>query len=183
MELDAIDRSLLRLLKLNARQLNNALAAEVGLSPSACLRRVRLLEDRGVIRGYTTVVGVSDDNEGVNVVVQVTLERQTQDYLSRFEAAVRKHPEIRECFLMTGAADYWLRISTESAASYEAIHTEILSRLPGVTRIHSSYAMRDALHPRQFRRDPRSEKAQPQAAQRNTGKDAGPGLGPAISGA
>jgi DNA-binding Lrp family transcriptional regulator len=148
MDLDRIDRSLLRLLRQNARRTNNALAAEVGLSPSACLRRIRMLEESGVIRGYTALVADGEDKAGVNVVVRVTLERQTEDYLARFEAAIRKFPEVRECFLMTGDVDYWLRVSAESAAAYEAIHTEILSRLPGVARIHSSFAIRDALRPR-----------------------------------
>ncbi|HEY0270544.1 MAG TPA: Lrp/AsnC family transcriptional regulator [Sphingomonas sp.] len=152
MDIDETDRGLMRLLRLNARMPNNALAARIGLSPSACLRRIRLLEERGVIRGYTIVTEGADMDAGVTVVVQVTLERQTEDYLARFEAAVRKYPEIRECFLMTGIADYWLRVSAESAAAYEDIHTEILSRLPGVTRIHSSFAMRNALQPRRSRR-------------------------------
>jgi DNA-binding Lrp family transcriptional regulator len=145
--LDQADQHLLRLLRLNARRSNAALAAEVGLSPSACLRRIRLLEDRGVIAGYTAIVPHADAEAGLTVLVQVTLERQTEDYLQRFEAAVRRYPEIRECFLMTGDADYWLRVSAESAVAYEALHTEVLSRLPGVARIHSSVAMRNALRP------------------------------------
>lgn len=145
MELDQYDRRLLSLLKRNARRPNHALAQEIGLSPSACLRRVRLLEERGVIQGYTVVTNAYGGNDGVVIIVQVTLERQTEEYLMRFEAAVRRHPEIQECFLMTGAADYWLRVAAESASAYEKIHTEILSRLPGVTRISSSFAMRNAL--------------------------------------
>lgn len=145
MHLDAIDRKLLNLLRLDARRPNNALAIEVGLSPSACLRRVRLLEDAGVIRGYTVVTRTDPGDQGATVIVQVTLERQTEEYLSRFEAAVRRHPEIQECWLMTGQSDYWLRVTVESAAAYEALHTDILSRLPGVTRINSSFAMRNAL--------------------------------------
>ncbi len=147
--LDATDNAILMLLRQNARASNAAIAAEVGLSPSACHRRIKLLETIGVIRGYTVLTsGVGRSEDVVSILVQVTLERQTEDYLARFEAAVRKRPEIRECFLMTGAVDYWLRVEVESAAAYEAIHGEILSRLPGVTRIHSSLAMRDALNPR-----------------------------------
>lgn len=146
---DSIDRAILRLLRQDARRPSAAIAAEVGLSPSACHRRIKLLERAGVIRGYTVLTGRGAHEEGgVSVVVQVTLERQTEDYLARFEAAVRKCPEIRECFLMTGAVDYWLRLEVESAAAYETIHGEVLTRLPGVTRIHSSFAMRDALRPR-----------------------------------
>ena len=150
---DDVDRSILRVLRLDGRKPNAEVAQEVGLSPSACLRRIRIMEDRGVIRGYTVITGPeNDDVRGVDVVVQVTLERQTEDYLSRFENAVRQCPEIRECFLMGGAVDYWLRLRTESVAAYEAIHGEVLSRLPGVTRISSSFAMRDALRPKRISR-------------------------------
>lgn len=147
--LDAVDRAILLLLRQNARRTNAAIAAEVGLSPSACHRRIKLLETIGVIRGYTVLTsGASQGEDAVSVVVQVTLERQTEDFLARFESAVRKRPEIKECFLMTGAVDYWLRVEVENTAAYEALHGEVLSRLPGVTRIHSSLAMRDALNPR-----------------------------------
>jgi DNA-binding Lrp family transcriptional regulator len=147
--LDAVDRSIIRLLRLNARRPNSEIAAEVGLSPSACHRRIRMLEDAGVIRGYTIVTApIEHEGRAVDVLVQVTLDRQTEDYLARFEHAVRQCPEIRECFLMTGGVDYWLRVQTESVAAYEAIHSEILSRMPGVTRINSSIAKRDALRPK-----------------------------------
>jgi DNA-binding Lrp family transcriptional regulator len=145
---DNMDRAILRLLKLNARRSNAEIAAEIGLSPSACHRRIRQLEAEGYIRGYTVVAGGRDDSSLVNVLVQVTLDRQTEDHLARFEHAVRQCPEIRECFLMTGAVDYWLRVEAESVDAYERIHSEILSRMPGVTRINSSIAMRDALRPR-----------------------------------
>lgn len=142
--LDSVDQNLLRLLRLNARRPNSELAAEVGLSPSSCLRRVKSLEDRGVIRGYTALVA---DQQIPQVVafVRITLERQTEEAMRKFEAAIRKHPEIEECYLMTGDADYILRTSAESTAAYEQIHNQILARLPGVARIHSSIAMRDVL--------------------------------------
>ncbi|MBU1374879.1 MAG: Lrp/AsnC family transcriptional regulator [Alphaproteobacteria bacterium] len=143
--LDPLDQKLLRLLRLNGRRPNSELAAEVGLSASACLRRIRLLEDQGVIRGYTAIVDSGGPGEGVIAIVRLTLEKQTEEYLRRFESAVREHPEIEECFLMTGDADYVLRVSSPSTAAYEAIHTDILSRLPGVARIHSSFAMRNVL--------------------------------------
>lgn len=146
---DATDRAILQVLRLDGRKPNADVAQAVGLSPSACLRRIRLMEHHGAIRGYTVITGPDDDDDrGVDVVVQVTLDRQSEDYLSRFEHAVRQCPEVRECWLMTGDVDYWLRLRTESVAAYEAIHGEVLSRLPGVTRISSSFAMRDALRPR-----------------------------------
>lgn len=145
--LDAMDRKLLRLLKLNARRPNTELAAEVGLSPSACHRRIRALEDSGAIGGYTTILSEGEE-DGFTAFVRITLEKQSEDTMRRFELAVRRHPEIVECYLMTGDADYMLRTSAASASGYEAIHTEILSRLPGVSRIHSSIALRNALRPR-----------------------------------
>lgn len=146
MPLDSRDRAILRLMQVNARMTHAEIGEQVGLSPSACHRRIRQMEAQGHIRGYTIVTGRSGSPAGqVNMLVQVTLERQTEDYLSRFEHAVRRCPEVRECFLIAGSFDYWLRVEAESAAEYERIHGEILSRLPGVTRINSSLAMRDAL--------------------------------------
>jgi len=130
--IDSVDRDILRLLKLNARQSNAQIAAEIGLSPSACHRRIKLMEQNGVIRGYTVLSGGGGEQDRrSNFLIQVTLDRQTEDYLGRFEHAVRQIPEVRECFLMTGAADYWLRVETE---------------------INSSFAMRDAMRPRMQRR-------------------------------
>lgn len=144
-QLDAVDRKILEALRLNARVANTQLAADVGLSPSACLRRVQILEQQGVIRGYTTLVGTGLDEQGVAVIVQITLERQTENYLNRFESAIRKHREVRECFLMTGGADYLLRVEAANAGDFERIHKDVLSKLPGVSRIHSSFAIRNVL--------------------------------------
>ncbi len=121
---------------------NADLAAAIGLSPSACLRRVRLLEEGGVIRGYTALIEVEDRPGRTIVIVQITLERQTEDGLGRFEDAIRGCPEVRECYLMSGAADYLLRVEARDAADYERIHKEQLSRMPGVARIQSSFAIR-----------------------------------------
>lgn len=143
--LDEVDRHILRVLRRNARISNATLAQEVGLSASACLRRVRILEQQGVIRGYTAIVGHSSADEGIAVIIQISLERQTEDLFRRFEAAVRKHAEIRECYLMTGDADYLLRINVEHPRDFERIHKDILSVLPGVSRIHSSFSIRNIL--------------------------------------
>lgn len=143
--LDAIDRNIIRLLRRDGRMSNANLAAEVGLSPSACLRRVKLLEESGVIRGFTAILGSGEGEDRLIAIIQITLEKQTEEYLNRFEAAVRRHPEIKECYLMTGDADYWLRAEAENAAAYETIHKEILSRLPGVARIHSAFSIRSIL--------------------------------------
>ncbi|MBB3138735.1 DNA-binding Lrp family transcriptional regulator [Rhizobium pisi] len=143
--LDTIDRNILRLLRLDARMSNAKLAAEIGLSPSACLRRIKIMEKSGVIRGYTALVDTGNADATIAVIINITLERQTEDYLDRFEAAVRRHPEIRECFLMTGGSDYLLRVEVANAGEFERIHKEILSALPGVLRIHSSFSIRNVL--------------------------------------
>ncbi len=104
--LDGIDRNIIRCLRRDGRMTNSQLAAQVGLSQSACLRRVHILEESGVIRGYTAIVGSSDGDERLVAIVRITLDRQTEEYLNRFEEAVRRHPEVQECYLMTGDADY-----------------------------------------------------------------------------
>ncbi len=140
--LDEADRRILTQLRLNGRITNSALAAEVGLSPSACLRRVRILEQASVIRGYTAIVSGAAPEEGMVAIVQIELERQTEEYLVRFEAALRRRPEIQEWYLMTGDGDYILRVQIAGIDDYGAFHRDILSRLPGVSRITSSFAMR-----------------------------------------
>ena len=143
--LDTIDRNILRLLRLDARISNAKLAEAVGLSPSACLRRMKLMEKSGVIKGYTTIIDTSNAEASIAVLINITLERQTEDHLDRFEAAVRRYPEIRECFLMTGGSDYFLRVEVASAGEFERIHKEILAKLPGVLRINSSFSIRNVL--------------------------------------
>lgn len=141
---DPVSARILRTLAKNGRMPNQQLAAEVGLSPSACLRRVRRLEERGVIRGYAAILA-NDADDGVVAYVEITLEKQTDDHMRRFEAAVRNHPEIRDCYLMAGEADYIVRAVAPDIAAYEVIHKDVLSRLPGVSRIHSSLAIRNVL--------------------------------------
>ncbi len=143
--LDDTDRSIIRLLRADGRMSNAALAEAIGMSPSACLRRLRLLEHRGVIRGYTALIDAPSARDLVVVIVQITLERQTDEHLKRFEEAVRRCPEVRECYLMTGLADYLLRVEARDAADYERIHKDALSRMPGVARIQSSFAIRSVI--------------------------------------
>ncbi len=141
-DLDQYDRKILSQLKLNARITNYALGEAVGLSPSACQRRVRILELKGVIGGYTVVLGASMPDDGTTAMVQVVLVEQTQECLTRFEAALKTHPEIREWYLMTGEGEYFLRVQIAGIDDYGRFHQEVLSRLPGVSRITSSFAMR-----------------------------------------
>lgn len=144
-DIDRIDRALIRALRRDGRISNVALAAEVGLSPSACLRRVRALERAGVIRGYTALVAQPLTDTGHLMIVRVRLMRQTEDMLRAFEAEILKHPEIRQCYLMSGEEDYLLHVLADGPGDYERIHKEILSRLPGVSRINSGFAIRKVL--------------------------------------
>lgn len=143
--LDELDLAIIRELRADGRMSNAALAAAVGLSPSACLRRMRLMERSGVIRGYTVLLDQPEPQGAVTVIVQITLERQTEQHLARFEAAVKRCPEVVQCHLMTGIADYLLQVEARDAADYERIHKEQLSRMPGVARIQSSFAIRTVI--------------------------------------
>lgn len=142
MELDRYDRAIVRLLQEDARITNTALAERVSLSESACLRRVRALESCGLIEGYTALIDQHKAGFPVNVFVSITLDRQSRTGLEAFESAVRKLPEVMECYLMTGEYDYLLRLVVADMADFERIHSQHLTRLPSVARVHSSFAMR-----------------------------------------
>ena len=141
-KLDRIDRSILHELQLNGRLSNAALAEQVALSESACLRRVKHLEESGFIRGHVTLVDQSKAGYPDNVFVRITLHSQQRNDLSAFEHAVRKIPEVMECYLMSGDADYLLRVIVADARDYERLHSQHLTSLPGVARVHSSFALR-----------------------------------------
>jgi DNA-binding Lrp family transcriptional regulator len=141
-DLDRIDRSILHELQLDARLSNAALAGRINLSESACLRRVRRLEEDSMITNYVALVDQSRAGYPDNVFVQITLESQQQDDLAAFEAAVAALPEVMECYLMSGDSDYLLRVIVCDARDYERIHSQHLTRLPGVDRVQSSFALR-----------------------------------------
>ncbi len=141
-DLDAIDRKILTALQENARMPNVELARDVGLSPSPCLRRVRALEDSGVIRRYATLVDQAAVGLPVSVFVSVSLERQIESALEIFEETVQARPEVMECYLMTGTADYFLRIVVSDLEAYERFLKEHLTRIPGVSSIQSSFALK-----------------------------------------
>ncbi len=140
-ELDAIDRRILGVLQADARISNAALAEAVGLSPSPCLRRVRALERGGVIKGYAALVEPGAVGLPISVFVQVTLERQVERALETFERAVGGRPEVMECYLMTGDADYLLRVVVSDLTAYERFLKEHLTRVAGVASIKSSFAL------------------------------------------
>lgn len=142
MKFDEIDIKILGKLQSNARISNVDLADAVGLSPSPCLRRVRRLEERNVISRYATLVEPNSVGLSVNVFVRVSLERQVDEYLERFESAVREWPEVMECYLMTGDADYHLRVVVSNLEAYETFLKERLTRVAGVSNIRSSFALK-----------------------------------------
>lgn len=140
--LDAIDRRILAALQREGRISNQELAEEVGLSPSPCLRRVRALEEAGVIQGYVALVDHEAIGLPVTVFVSVTLERQEDQVLEAFENAMRVRPEVLDCVLQTGEADYFLRVVVADLAAYERFLAESLSRQRGIGRIRSSFVLR-----------------------------------------
>ena len=142
MNIDRIDRAILHELQLDGRLSNVVLASRVNLSESACLRRVRNLEEIGVISGYAMMVDQPKAGYPSTVFVQISLERQQREDLEKFERAVAKVPEVMECYLMTGDADFLLRVVAADAADFERLHSNHLTRLPGVTRVHSSFSLR-----------------------------------------
>jgi len=142
MPIDDRDRLILRHLQLDGRLTNADLAEKVALSPSACLRRVRALEEGGYIKTYAAVLDEAVVGLPGVAFVLVTLDQQGRAALDRFEGAVGRYPEILECYLLAGAADYLIRIAYADAADFERIHTAILTQLPGVVRLQSTLSLR-----------------------------------------
>ena len=142
--LDAIDKRILSALQKDGRLSNVQLAEQVGLSESACLRRVRLLEKSGIIDRYVMLIDQTAIGKPGTVFVRVTLEGQQKDKLQRFEKEIGKVPEVMECYLMSGDSDYLLRIIVRDNEDYMRIHNRLTS-LPGVLRVQSSFALKAVL--------------------------------------
>lgn len=140
--LDPIDLRLLIELQANARISNVSLAGKVNLSASACLARVRALESSGVISRYVTLLDPASVGLGISVFIHITLERQTENELSAFEAAMRDNPDVMECYLMTGDSDYLVRVVVSDLPSLERFIVARLSKTPGVANIRSSFTLK-----------------------------------------
>jgi Lrp/AsnC family leucine-responsive transcriptional regulator len=140
--LDEIDRNILRQLQKDAAIPNITLARRVGLSPSPCLRRVQQLEEAGVVRNRVTLLDPTTVGLGMNVFIQVELEKQTERTLRTFEKAVMDSPQVMECYLMTGEADYLLRVALADMEAFERFVVGFLTRIPGVARVRSSFTMK-----------------------------------------
>ena len=141
--MDKIDRSILTILQENARIANVELAERVGLSPSACLRRVGQLEKSGIVKGYHADLSLEKLGHSVLVLVNITLNGQSANMLSEFETAVRNVPQVLACFLLAGESDYLLRVAARDVNDFGRIHTEYLSSLPHVMRMESNFILRE----------------------------------------
>ena len=140
--LDDRDRANLRLLRADGRLSNLELAQRINLSPSACLRRAKLLEECGLIARYVMLLDERLAGLPGTAFVLVTLDQQGRAALDAFEAAINRHPEVTECCLLAGTADYMVRVAYADSVDFERIHTEILTQLPGVVRVQSTLALR-----------------------------------------
>jgi Lrp/AsnC family leucine-responsive transcriptional regulator len=141
-KLDDIDRKILAALQKDGRMSLADLSGEVGLSPSPCLRRVRLLEKGGVISRYVAVLDQNVVGLPVSVFVSVKLERQQEETLEKFSKAIARWPEVLECYLMTGSRDYLLRVVAADLAAYERFLNEKLTRIDCVSSIESGFALK-----------------------------------------
>ncbi|MFZ1728384.1 MAG: Lrp/AsnC family transcriptional regulator [Albidovulum sp.] len=142
MELDAIDRRLLAALQKQGRITNSDLSERVNLSPSACHRRVQRLEEDGYIDAFVALLNARKLGRPTTVFVEITLSGQADEVLEAFERAVKLVPDILECHLMAGTADYLLKVVAMDTDDFARIHRQFLARLPGVAQMHSSFALR-----------------------------------------
>ncbi|MCC2111392.1 MAG: Lrp/AsnC family transcriptional regulator [Hyphomicrobiales bacterium] len=143
--MDNTDYKILRALQRDCRQTVAELGEKVGLSPSACHRRVRQLEEDGVVNGYVASLNAKSLGLNLQVFVEISLSSQSKETLEAFEAAVARMPEILECHLISGQADYILRVATRDIDEYGRLHRDRLAQLPGVARMHSNFSLRTVL--------------------------------------
>ncbi len=140
-KLDRIDNKIVAELQCDGRITLQDLADKVGLSPTPCARRLRMLEDEGIIKGYTAIVDQSKIGLPVSAFASIKLERQREEYLDRFAQTVSKWPEVVDCYLMTGQYDYLMRVVVADLAAYETFLKTKLTRLEGVASIETSFAL------------------------------------------
>lgn len=147
--LDRYDRQILEILQGDGRISNQALAERVNLSPSPCLRRVRALEAAGLITGYQALVDARRLGYGLTVMLLISMDQHTPERFAHFEARVAALPEVQECLLITGQeADYQLRIAVVDMDDYQRLLLEHITRIEGVSGVHSSFVLRRVLHDR-----------------------------------
>ncbi|OHX35625.1 AsnC family transcriptional regulator [Methylomonas sp. LWB] len=143
MELDRYGRQILTILQSDGRISNQELADRIGLSPSPCLRRVRVLEEGGLILGYRAILDAKALGLSLTVLVQISMDRHTPERFATFEAAVAEIPEVMECLLITGqAADYQLKVAVKDLDAYQELLLKRITGIPGVSGVHSSFVLR-----------------------------------------
>ncbi len=142
MALDTTDRRILSALQASGRMSNADLSDKINLSPSACHRRVQRLEAEKYITGYVALLDARKMAVSTTVFVEITLQGQADEVLDAFERAVSRIPDVLECHLMAGSADYLLKVVAENTEDFARIHRQYLARLPGVSQMQSSFALR-----------------------------------------
>ncbi len=143
MDLDRYDRHILQLLQAQGRLTNQELADRIGLSPSPCLRRVRALEDAGLIAGYRAVLDARRLGLALMALVHISMDRHTPERFANFEAKVRDLPEVIECLLITGQdADYQVKVVVRDMDAYQDLLLNRITRIEGVTGVHTSFVLR-----------------------------------------
>jgi len=142
MQLDATDRRILKALQREGRISNADLSERIALSPSACHRRVQRLEQDGYISGYVALLDARKIGKPTTVFVEITLSSQSDDVLDAFEKGVARIPDVLECHLMAGSADYLVKLMVEDTEDFARIHRRYLARLPGIAQMQSSFALR-----------------------------------------
>lgn len=140
--MDRFDIALLEALQSDSRRSMNDLGETIGLSSSACHRRIRALEEAGMIEGYAARLDPAALGITLQAFVEISLTSQSREAMERFEAKVAEFPEILECHLMAGQADYLLRVAAADLKGFDAVHRDCLARLPGVSAIRTSFAIR-----------------------------------------
>lgn len=140
--IDRQDAAIIRELQRDGRATIQEISERIGLSPSPVARRLRLLERAGVVTGYTAIIDERALGIGFSVFVSVKLDKQVDDALATFEAEIARHPEVVDCWLMTGNRDYLLRIATSGLAEFERFLVGTFTRIPGVASIESSIPLR-----------------------------------------
>jgi Lrp/AsnC family leucine-responsive transcriptional regulator len=145
-QLSATDRKMLAALQENGRITNQDLSERVGLSPSPCLRRLRALEESGVIAGYTALLDPAKLGLSVTAFVRVRLERQDDRRLEQFERTVASFPEVMDCYLMTGDCDYQLRVLVPSLDAFEDFLRQRLTKIEGISQLTTSFGLRPVVN-------------------------------------
>jgi Lrp/AsnC family leucine-responsive transcriptional regulator len=141
--IDSYDRNIIKQLQRDGRVSNQDLADRIGLSPSPCLRRVRALEESGVIQGYRAMVDAQRLGYSLMALVHVAMDKHTPERFENFDAAIRKIPEVLECLLITGqTADYQVKVVARDMESYQELLLNRINRIQGVTGVHSSFVLR-----------------------------------------